>query len=98
MIVRLEHPSKQIKDTNGNLTWANYNHFGQRVLIADGKQAPRAHEVVFFQLVFGTEENPWYMEFPFVFPPLTPAAITAPYEATLGQVQLVGNPFGSERQ
>jgi hypothetical protein len=71
--------------------------FAQKVFLADGKQPPRAHEMVFFQLAFGTDENPWYLEFPFIFPPVTPAAITAQVAAVPGQpatVTLGGYPFG----
>ena len=69
--------------------------FAQKVTIADGKQPPRAQEMVFFQLAFGTEEEPWFLEFPYIFPPLSPAAITAQYQPANRTVLLVGSPFGS---
>ncbi len=70
--------------------------FAKRVTLADAK-APRAHEAVFFQLVFGGKA-PYYVEFPYVFPDLKPAAITAQYESTSKTVLLIGNPFGNDIQ
>lgn len=67
--------------------------FGKKIYLEQAK-APRAQEAVFFQLVFGTPEKPWYMEFPYVFPDLKPAGISAQYDANTKTVLLVGNPFG----
>ena len=57
--------------------------------------SPRAHESIFFELAFGTKESPWYMEFPYSFPPVKPAAITSVYDANTKTVQLKGNPYGA---
>ncbi len=67
--------------------------FAKKVIL-DQAKAPRAQEAIFFQLVFGTKEKPWFMEFPYVFPALKPAAITAQYDANTKTALLVGNPFG----
>ena len=50
--------------------------------------------MVFFQLAFGSLEAPWYLEFPYIFPNVKPAAITAAYDKTTKSVLLLGNPFG----
>src|SRR5690606_2030651 len=68
--------------------------FAQKVLLADGKHPPRAHEMVFFQLAFGEGPSAWFLEFPYIFPPLKPSAVTANYEPTTRTVLLLSNPFG----
>lgn len=72
---------------------ANDRTFGKKIII-DQARSPRAQETLFFELVFGTKDKPWTMEFPYVFPNLKPAAITAQYEVNTKTVQLKGNPFG----
>lgn len=67
--------------------------FGRRVTL-DKSKSPRAYEVIFFQLVFGTPAAPWYLEFPYIFPDLKPAMISARYEPNTKNVLLIGNPFG----
>jgi hypothetical protein len=71
--------------------------FAKHVVLENAK-SPRAHEMVFIQLVFGTPDAPWYMEFPYAFPDLKPSPITAKYEPTQKQVLLVGSPFGSYQE
>lgn len=71
--------------------------FAKRIDLAEAK-APRAHEAVFFQLVFNASSAPFYLEFPYIFPDLKPAAVTAQYEKTSRTVLLLGNPFGPEIQ
>jgi hypothetical protein len=71
--------------------------FGQKVALASGK-LPRANEMIFFELVMGSAANPWYIDYPVTFPPITPAGITAQYAsngATAKNVLLVGNPFSN---
>jgi hypothetical protein len=68
--------------------------FGRRVVL-DKAKSPRAYEVIFMQLVFGSEAAPWYMEFPYIFPDIKPAMITARYEPNMKSVLLIGNPFGT---
>jgi len=68
--------------------------YSRTVNLANGA-APRAYQAVFIQLVFGKAEAPYYIEFPWIFPPIKVAAITAQYDANTKQVQLVGNPFGA---
>ena len=93
------------KDSTGNVvtqawdTKLNDDGSGQRVYsrtvnLANGA-TPRAFQAVFIQLVFGKPEAPYYIEFPWLFPPVKVAAITAQYDANTKQVQLVGNPFGA---
>lgn len=67
--------------------------FAKRVVLPNSK-TPRAHEMVFFQLAFGSLENPWFLEFPYIFPDIKPAAISAEYDKTTKSVLLLGNPFG----
>ena len=107
----LNNANYMTKDTQGNPNLQAWNRlladdgqsedgsagdriFGRKVILADGK-APRANEVVFIQLVFGTSDAPWYVEFPWTFPPVKPAQITAQYDNSTRTIQLVGNPFGS---
>ncbi len=71
--------------------------FAKRIDLAEAK-APRAHEAVFFQLVFNAASAPYFIEFPYIFPNLKPAAVTAQYEKTSRTVLLLGNPFGPEIQ
>lgn len=71
--------------------------FAKRVRLADGV-APRSYEAVFFQLSFGPVAKPYFVEFPYVFPNLKPAAINAVYEAHRRIVILVGKPFGATVQ
>jgi hypothetical protein len=67
--------------------------FARKITLADGR-SPRAHDVVFVQLVFGSTEQPWYLEFPYAFPPVVPAQIIASYDPNLKVVRLIGDPFG----
>lgn len=67
--------------------------FAKKVVLPNAK-TPRAHEMVFFQLAFGSLEAPWFLEFPYIFPNVKPAAITAAYDKTTKSVLLLGNPFG----
>lgn len=71
--------------------------FAKRINLA-GSQVPMSHQVLFFQLVFGTKDKPWYMEFPFTFSDLKPAAVTAQYESNSRSVLLIGKPFGEQIQ
>jgi hypothetical protein len=76
---------------------ANDRIYSKKVVL-EGSKTPRFHEVVFFQLVFGTPDKPWYMEFPYTFPDLRPSGITAQYEPNARAVLLIGNPFGDQIQ
>jgi hypothetical protein len=69
--------------------------FGAQVALADGL-APRHHEVLFFQLVFGSASNPWYLEYPFAFPDITPGTVTASYASKTVTLLSLGakGPFG----
>jgi len=67
--------------------------FAKKIILPDAK-LPRAHETVFFQLAFGSVAAPSYLEFPYVFPPVKPAAITAAYDKSTKRVMILGNPFG----
>ncbi len=67
--------------------------FAKKIVLPEAK-LPRAHETIFFQLAFGTQAAPSYLEFPYVFPNVKPAAITAAYDKTTKRVMLLGNPFG----
>lgn len=81
-----------IDDGKSNDDNAGDRIFGQSVVLENGK-APRAHEMVFFQLAFGAKEAPWFMEFPYTFPDVKLAAVTAQYDTNTKTVLLVGNPF-----
>jgi hypothetical protein len=70
--------------------------YGKKVYLPEAK-APRANEAIFFQLVFGTPDKPWFMEFPYIFPDLKPAALSARYDPNTKTVGLIGNPFGEYR-
>jgi hypothetical protein len=80
------------KSEDGN---PNDRIFAKKVKLANAK-SPRAYEMVFFDLVFGTGPSAWAMEFPYIFPPLTPAKIGAQYEPAAKLVRLTGYPFGSK--
>jgi hypothetical protein len=67
--------------------------FARKILLPAGK-VPSFHQVVFFQLIFGTGDNQWFMEFPYTFAPVTPKSIKSTYEKFSGQINLSGNPFG----
>lgn len=70
--------------------------FAKKVVLNAGMK-PRPNESIFFQLVFGSTEKPWYMEFSFTFPDLTPRSIEAQYTpngpAGTGLISLLKNPF-----
>jgi hypothetical protein len=67
--------------------------FAKKIVLPDAK-LPRAHETIFFQLAFGSTAAPSYLEFPYIFPNVKPAAITAAYDKSTKRVMLLGNPFG----
>jgi len=70
--------------------------YGAQVKLANGI-APRHHEVLFFQLMFGTNDsNRWAMEFPFTFPDITPGTVTASYASNTVTLLSLGaaGPFG----
>ena len=67
--------------------------FAKKIVLPSAK-LPRAHETIFFQLAFGSLSAPSYIEFPYVFPNVKPAAITAAYDKSTKRVMLLGNPFG----
>jgi hypothetical protein len=67
--------------------------FAKKILLPAGR-VPAFHQVVFFELAFGTGDEQWFMEFPYTFAPVTPKAITSSYEKFSGQIKLSGNPFG----
>jgi len=72
---------------------ANDRLFGRKIILPDGI-SPQPNQVIFFELVFGTKANPWYIDYPWTFPPVIPAPITAAYDSNLKMVALIGNPFG----
>lgn len=71
--------------------------YAKRVTLA-GSQLPTSHQVVFFQLVFGSKDKPWYLEFPYTFSDLKLASVSAQYEANSRSVLLIGKPFGEQIQ
>lgn len=71
--------------------------FAKSIDLAAAK-TPRAHEAVFFQLGFNTTTNPYFIEFPYIFPDLKPSAVTSAYEKNSRMVLLLGNPFGPDVQ
>ncbi len=68
--------------------------YARTVALASGK-SPRGNQVVFFQLAMGTGADAFTAEYPYLFPPLTPAIPTTSYDATTRTVTLAGDPFGS---
>jgi hypothetical protein len=71
--------------------------FAKRVKLPDG-QAPSSYQAVFFQLGFGTDAEPWFIEYPYLFPDVKPSAISAIYDTLTRTVQLQGTPFGATVQ
>lgn len=71
--------------------------FAKRVKLAEG-QAPRSYEAIFFQLSFGSEAEPWFLEFPYMFPDLSPQAVSANYDPLTRTVVLIGAPFDSVQE
>jgi hypothetical protein len=67
--------------------------FAKKVNLSAGK-SPRSYETIFFQLVFGPQDKPYYLEYPYIFPDVKTSAISAQYDANTRTVLLVGNPFG----
>ena len=67
--------------------------FARRIFFNAGARV-RGQEVIFVQLAFGDPADPWFMEFPYVFPNIVPEAITAEYEPNTRSILLSGNPFG----
>ena len=68
--------------------------FSRKVTLETGK-SPRSHQVMFFQLAFGKADSPWFLEYPYTFPPVSLGSVTSAYDKTTQTVQLVGSPFGS---
>lgn len=71
--------------------------FAKRIKLAEG-QSPRSYEGVFFQLSFGPESSPWFLEFPYVFPDLSPQAVSSNYDPLTRTVVLIGAPFDTVQE
>ena len=67
--------------------------FGRKVLLEGGK-LPRPFQTIFFQLAFGNASDPWFMEFPYLFPDLTLDDINPEYDSNTRMFNLSGVPFG----
>ena len=70
--------------------------FSKKIILDANDPGPQANEVVFFQLVSGTPEKPWFLEFPYTFPDTFPVEIKANYRFTAGvgvTVSLENLPF-----
>ncbi len=67
--------------------------FARKITLADGKK-PSGHQTFFFQLAYGNTKDPYFIEYPFVFPDIDLEDITASYEKNTRTVQLTGEPFG----
>lgn len=86
---------RQLVDTGtGEDAAAGDGLFARKIYLDTGK-VPRANQVVFFQVIFGTDINRWQMEFPFTFPNVKPEKIEAQYEGNTRTVHLNGSPFGA---
>lgn len=68
--------------------------FARRVTLT-GTKFPKAAQVVFVQLAFGSATDPWFMEFPYTFPDVTLSLITGTYDAANRLFTLTGAPFGA---
>lgn len=68
--------------------------YGRTVNLATGK-SPRSNQMVFFQLTIGDGSEAFTAEFPYAFPPLTPAIPTTTYDSSTRTVSLAGDPLGS---
>lgn len=66
--------------------------FARKIKLKAGS-SPSANQVIFFQLPFGSAENPWFQEFAYTFAPITPSSITPEYISANRTVRLSGNPF-----
>ena len=89
--------NKLLDDGNSEDSSANDLLYARKITLASGK-APRANQMVFFQLTIGTGADQWTAEYPYIFPSLTPAAITGAYDSATRTVTLGGNPFGESMQ
>ncbi|MEZ4741272.1 MAG: hypothetical protein R3B45_02305 [Bdellovibrionota bacterium] len=67
--------------------------FAKKVILK-GSKTPAFHQVVFFQLIYGSGDNIWTLEFPYTFAPLKPKGITTSYSKLSRTIKLSGNPFG----
>ena len=68
--------------------------FSRKITLEAGK-SPRSHQMIFFQLAFGKADNPWLLEIPYTFPPVTLGSVTSAFDKTTKTVQMVGTPFGA---
>lgn len=68
--------------------------YSRRVLLASGK-APRKLQTLLFRLANGATSDPWYVEVPFTFPPVTLGTMTTTYDAATETVTLASQPFGA---
>ena len=71
--------------------------YARKVTLASGI-APRKNQIIFIQLVIGTGTDQWTAEYPYMFPPLTAALITASYDSSTRNITLSGDPFGATYQ
>jgi hypothetical protein len=71
--------------------------YGRKVQLASGK-APRANQVLFARVTFGTGDSAFTIEYPWVFPNVSLSAITTSYNTSTRVVTLAGNPFGADTQ
>jgi hypothetical protein len=68
--------------------------YGRKIVLASGI-APKAKQVVFFQVARGEGDNVTYDEFPYMFPNLTTGVVTGSYDSAERIVTKSGSPFGS---
>lgn len=74
---------------------SNDRIFGRKITLESGK-LPRSFQTVFFQLAFGNKSDPWFMEFPYLFPDVTMNDIEPDYNANSQLFTLTGSPFGED--
>lgn len=70
--------------------------YGEVVYLQSG-MTPAANSVVFLQVGHGDLSNPWYKEYPFIFPDINMSSYSVTYDASIRRVTMVGDPFGTNR-
>ncbi len=83
-----------VDDGSGEDSIGGDGIYGRRVTLPT-KGLPIADQVLFFQLAFDSVENPWYAEFPYLFPNITIDQLTATYKKESRTFSIDGTPFGS---
>lgn len=68
-----------------------------RVLTLADTSVVRPSQVIFLQLNFGTGDDKWSEEFPFMFPPISIQTLGVKYDRSTRTLTADGTPFGSQK-